>query len=245
MLSMGARRCSTRRRAVRLLGQGHHVHGDHQRGALGHQRVAHVVEDLAAHRGHDHVPGLVRRPAYVAVVHHLDVPEPAAEGDQHARPPARTAPPGGGATTRSPVTSCPPSPLPRNRRIRSAGLPRPIPSRGPSSPAERTAGHGRPPGPAPKAFACRTNGRGRAVPRRGRRAAERPAGADGAGAAALAEPRHGTGAGRWPERGRPGRRRRPSGAEVHLGAAFEPATAAQRPRCGRQEGRPAHQRGLA
>jgi hypothetical protein len=47
--------------------------------------TSHVVEDLSADRGHDHVPGLVllgqlgeRR-----VVQHLQVVEPAAERDEH------------------------------------------------------------------------------------------------------------------------------------------------------------------
>ena len=69
---------------VRLLGQGQIVDGDHQRGALGHQGVAHVVQDLPAHGRDDNVPGLVRRrQLHVAgAVHHLDVPEPPAQSDQ-------------------------------------------------------------------------------------------------------------------------------------------------------------------
>ena len=69
--------------AAGLLGQGHHVHRDDQGRPVRDQLVADVVEDLAADRGHDHVPGLVLLGllAERGGIHHLQVVEPAAERD--------------------------------------------------------------------------------------------------------------------------------------------------------------------
>jgi hypothetical protein len=74
-----------RRGPAWLLFQVHHVHRDDQRRLVRDELGAHVVEDLAADRGHDHVPGLVRRGllGVRGAVHHLQVIEPPAQRDQH------------------------------------------------------------------------------------------------------------------------------------------------------------------